>query len=94
MRNYKRLVAVVKNENNETEILRYNDYYTKKDFAEDLRLNGLRIKYNYIFTESEYEEFEQGYGKIYDKIEKRMIDNEIRSKAYYKIKKEMEAYNY
>ena len=52
----KKYVASVKDSEGRMAILR-EEYNTKKDFKSDIKANGYKINYSYIFTEEEYEKF-------------------------------------
>lgn len=39
----KMMTALVRNENGNLRIMRYDDYRTQKEFAADLRANGFRV---------------------------------------------------
>lgn len=52
----KKYVASVRDTEGRVEILRM-EYNTKKEFKSDIRANGYKINYSYIFTEEEYEKF-------------------------------------
>lgn len=39
----KMMTALVRNENGNLRVMRYDDYRTQKEFAEDLRANGYRV---------------------------------------------------
>lgn len=52
----KKYVASVRDTEGRMAILRM-EYNTKKEFKSDIRANGYKITYSYIFTEDEYEKF-------------------------------------
>lgn len=80
-----KLIASVRDkETKELKILRM-DYPTKKEFKKEVRANGYSLNYNYIFTESEYEDFlndGEMATKIQLKLERKKIMNKIRRESH------------
>lgn len=83
----KQYVANVKNKDTKETIVLRQEYNTKKEFREDIRRNGYSLKYNYIFTAEEYEDFSNGVGEITEYIKNKVNNACWNSKTQAKIKK-------
>lgn len=86
----KKYVASVRDTEGRMAILRM-EYNTKKEFKSDIRANGYKINYSYIFTEEEYEKFinedAEFMAWFMERLEKRRR-NSIRSNVVRSLRKQ------
>ena len=75
----KEFVAICKYDG-ATEIVRA-EYPTKTAFKKDLKLNGYKIVYSYIFTAEEYELFINEDREFIEEFENRIIKKRIKSRV-------------